>query len=157
MRSRAAPTWNPGGVWVRATPGRQRRASSQQDRLSGGARCRARQRGSTWVSRGLRGVGNPTPPQRLRTPSLLLGSRCKRQLAQGAQEKLQLALIRAGAVTPPALPAPSPPLDRPRGRGRGTGLTVGVLIGEGAGPTVDGVPTRDYVSGFRLRTRSPSG
>lgn len=115
---------------MRATPGRQRRASSQQDRLSGGARCRARQRGSTWVSRGLRGVGNPTPPQRLRTPSLLLGSRCKRQLAQGAQAKLQLALIRAGAVTPPALPAPSPPLDRPRGRGRGTDFTVGVLIGE---------------------------
>ncbi|CAO2601111.1 hypothetical protein LEMLEM_LOCUS10584 [Lemmus lemmus] len=82
---------------------------------------------------------------------------CKRQLAQGAKAKLQLALIRAGAVTPPALPAPSPPLDRPRGRGRGTGFTVGMLIGEGAGPTVDGVPTRDYVSGFRLRTEAPAG
>lgn len=113
---------------------------------------------SPGLNRGLGAWGGaPTPPQRLRTPSLRLRPRCKSQLAQGVQAKLQLALVRAGAVTPPELPAPSPPRDRPRGWGAATSFTVGVGIGEGAGPAADGVPTRDYVSGFKLPSLSLGG
>jgi hypothetical protein len=55
---------------------------------------------------------------------LRLGPRRKSQLAPGAEAKLQLALVRAGAVTPPALPAPFPS----PGPAEGAGRTRGALL-----------------------------
>lgn len=74
-----------------------------------------------------------SPPQRQGAPSLRLRPRRMSQLAPGAEARLQLALVRAGAVTPPALPAPSPPRVGLRGRGEAPGLTMGEGAGKGAG------------------------
>lgn len=102
--------------------------------------------------------GSPHPSPKTKTQSLSLGPRCKSQLAQGVQAKLQLALVRAGAVTPPELPAPSPPRDRLRGREAGTDFTVGVGIGEEAGPAAAGVPILDYMTeGSSSRSEAPRG
>lgn len=60
-----------------------------------------------------------SPPQGQGALSLPLRPRRKSQLAPGAEAKLQLAPVRAGAVTPPALPALFPSPDGLRGRGGG--------------------------------------
>lgn len=65
------------------------------------------------MDRGLEG-GSP-PHQRPGAPILRLRPRRKSQLARGTEARLQLALVRAGAVTPPELPAPFPFPDPLRG------------------------------------------
>lgn len=48
------------------------------------------------------------PPLRQGAPNLHLRPRQMSQLAPGTEARLQLALVRAGAVTPPCAPRPLP-------------------------------------------------